>query len=64
MTATGDRRLRVSMLVRNSFQHDSRVEKEARTLVDVGYQQILSWSGEYLVGRNGRRIGAWSFGLI
>ena len=38
MTATGDRRLRVSMLVRNSFQHDSRVEKEARTLVDVGYE--------------------------
>lgn len=30
--------LRVVMLVRNSFTHDTRVEKEARTLRDAGYR--------------------------
>lgn len=28
---------RVAMLVRNTFTHDTRVEKEARTLTDAGY---------------------------
>ena len=32
-----DRQLRVVMLVRNPFTHDSRVEKEAGTLLGVGY---------------------------
>ena len=29
--------MRVTMLVRNTFTHDSRVEKEARSLTDAGY---------------------------
>lgn len=38
MSSSSARPTRVTMLVRNRFTHDSRVEKEARTLTDAGYQ--------------------------
>ena len=40
MSETGDRG-HVAMLVRNSFTHDTRVEKEARTLAAAGYRVTI-----------------------
>ena len=38
MVMTGRDRVRVTMLVRNPFTHDTRVEREARTLTEAGYR--------------------------
>jgi glycosyltransferase involved in cell wall biosynthesis len=47
--------VRVSMLVRNVFTHDSRVEKEARTLTAAGYAvTVVADAGEGLPERESR----------
>jgi len=55
---TGDpaaARRRVTMLVRNRFTHDSRVEKEARTLARAGYQvTVVADGGPGLPAREAR----------
>lgn len=47
--------IRVTMLVRNVFTHDSRVEKEARTLTNAGYAvTVVAEAGPGLPATEGR----------
>ena len=41
MTTDGAPAVRVTMLVRNTFTNDTRVEREARTLTDAGYRVTI-----------------------
>jgi glycosyltransferase involved in cell wall biosynthesis len=64
--------MRVTMLVRNPFTHDARVEREARTLVEAGHRVVVIAEGTppeaaregrqgYEVVRVGRPLGRIPF---
>jgi glycosyltransferase involved in cell wall biosynthesis len=53
--ADGARGRHVAMLVRNAFTNDTRVEKEARTLVEAGYRvTVMADAGRGLAVRESR----------
>jgi glycosyltransferase involved in cell wall biosynthesis len=49
---------RITMLVRNSFTNDTRVEREARTLVDAGYRVTIIADAGPGLPRTEQRAGA------
>ncbi|MEO6578789.1 MAG: glycosyltransferase family 4 protein [Candidatus Limnocylindria bacterium] len=50
--------VRVTMLVRNQFTNDTRVEREARTLIDAGYIVTILADGGPGLARSEARAGA------